>query len=150
MRKLRTLNIICIVWFILSIWYFGWVIPTQETDEVLNYFIPDTILALMNILMTFYAYNEISRVRSYLNKWIVLIINLGYYINIASAFWYLGLFIYMGTLDKDNSSQNYQNPESFIVKNCRQFNESMKYKISATFHAIYFKLYAYALQKQQF
>ena len=97
------------------------------------YFIPDMSLVLGNIIMTFALRDE--RLKAFLSsKVIKFLIALGYYINIFSAFFYAFMFMdetwfHTGIFDR-------------FVDLWLQFDDIMKFKVTATVHALVFKWYA--------
>eukprot|EP00347_Sterkiella_histriomuscorum_P003939 403362355 len=146
-KLLRNLNIACILWFFMTL-VMGIISPSHDTNQVLTYFIPDSLLALANIYMTIVIYDNIERLQKYFTKLNIFFINAGFYINIASAIWYICLYFYMRqhNLDQNDADKNVASEGSFIEKSIRQFHEIMRFKISATFHAISYKLYSDYLQ----
>jgi hypothetical protein len=129
----------------ISLLYFGFINTTPKINEILPLFIPDTIVALLNIYFTIATYKKVSHAKWILRYFKMAIINLCFYINVLSACFYIWLYIYKWW----NSSEN----ESEFSKSLNEpywshFTEIMYLKVPATFHAIAFKLYADRVQKE--
>ena len=136
-------NIIAIVLFVMSIIIFNIAWVTDQTREVLLYFIPDMLLTLENIYITLimptFASKEFGKL--FLSFWLVkLSINLGYYINIASAVFYILL-----PLDMSLLHTGLMDP---FEKLWGQYSDIMKFKAAATIHALTLKWHADLLQKR--
>ena len=78
--------------FLTNLLFFSLFFKSVHTNQVLVYFIPDLALTLMNCYITF-SKNQ-TKVKCFVSHFFVKItIALGYYINIASAVFYLVLFL---------------------------------------------------------
>ena len=137
---MRTLNILAISLFLASLIIFNIFLVTQFTSKVLIYFIPDMTLVLANLIMTFVLINRENDLVFFLsNKVIKFLIALGYYINILSAFFYLFLFM--------DNKWIHSGALKFFNNLWIEFNDIMKFKVTATLHALAFKYYADILRQ---
>ena len=133
-------NLITIILYLSSLLLFAFYLATPQTHKVMTYFIPDTLLCLMNITMSCILYPRyLPALGRFFNWFVILLINLGFYINILSAINYLVLYL-IKTYDLVPSF-SYQ--DNMWV----EFNDIMKFKVTATLHALTFKLYADCLRK---
>ncbi len=90
----RFANMFGIISFLTCLIVFSVTFRTPDTHKVLLYFIPDMILLGGNMIMTFVLYYKEPILKVFLNNIIVKIsIILGYWINIASAIFYLLMLI---------------------------------------------------------
>ncbi len=130
---MRILNILAISLFIESLIFFSLVFTTNYTHQVLVYFIPDMSLVLGNLLMTFIL--KQASVSAFLNSGLIkFLIALGYYINIFSAIFYALMY-----LDETWVHSGAFDPFQNLWV---EFADIMKFKVTATLHALTFKWYA--------
>ena len=135
-------NIASIIAFQGSLLLFGLFWTTPDTHKVMTYFIPDLTLSILNMYITFWLSKKSSaEIESFLQSLIVrLSINLGYYINLASAVFYAALFV--------ENTYLHTGLMSAFDKLWLEFDDIMKFKIPATVHAITLKLYSDELLSQ--
>ncbi|CDW87909.1 UNKNOWN [Stylonychia lemnae] len=127
------------LYFILSLIH-GYMNPGYETYKILTYFIPDLLLCLMNMIVTFYFYPNLKETNKYLSSPKMLIVNAGFYINILTTIYYIILYWYM--TERGITGEDCTPEESFLCTNWRQTPEIWKYKLPANCNALFFKLYA--------
>ena len=90
------LNVSSIGLFVASLIFFNICFATSQTREVLIYFIPDMGLTVLNAWVTFIVskYTDTNKILSFLeNVFVKWSINLGYYINVVSAIFYLYMLL---------------------------------------------------------
>lgn len=140
----RNWNIAMIAAFISCLTIFNMIGQTKDTAEVTLYFIPDAGLCLGNSFMTFHQLHNVKIKSILFSRMTAIIIYIGFYINIASAVFYILLALEKSTFQSnilENSSliNNYLWP---------RFADIMKFKVVATLHAITFKIYFDDLRKE--
>ena len=133
---MRHLNIATMFLFVGSLLFFSIFKTTNNTARVLTYFVPDMSLTVLNVYITFWLANETAQqITSFLDFFLVkAMIDLGYYINIASAFFYAALYVEHTWLHTGLLSAF----DNLWV----QFWDIMKFKVPATLHALTLKWYS--------
>ena len=133
---MRGLNIATMSLFVGSLLFFSIFKTTNHTARVLTYFVPDMSLTALNAYITFWLANEsATQIAGFLNLFVIkAMIDLGYYINIASAIFYAVLFI-EHTLLHTGLMSAFDNL-------WMEFWDLMKFKIPATLHALTLKWYS--------
>ena len=135
----RFLNIAMIIAFISCLVIFNMVSRTKNTAEVTLYYIPDLGLCLVNCFMTFNLRHDGTMQPIFFgSKVTAMIISIGFYINLASAVFYILLALSGKNLIRSAMFEKFCLINNYLWL---RFADIMKFKVAATFHAITFKLY---------